>query len=114
MRGYGQFCPVAIASEIFAERWTPLVVRELFCGSRRFNELVIGLPRIPRSVLVQRLRTLESTGVVERRVDTAGRGMEYHLTPAGAELGEVVVRLGDWGSAGPTSPSGRKSSTPIC
>jgi hypothetical protein len=63
MRGYGQFCPVAIASEIFAERWTPLVVRELFCGSRRFNELVIGLPRIPRSVLVQRLRSLETAGV---------------------------------------------------
>src|SRR5688500_15446630 len=82
MRGYGQFCPVAIASEIFAERSTPLVVRELFCGSRRFNELVIGLPRIPRSVLVQRLRTLESSGVVERRVDETGRNVEYHLTPA--------------------------------
>jgi DNA-binding HxlR family transcriptional regulator len=97
MRGYGQFCPVAIASEVFAERWTPLVVRELFCGSRRFNELAHGLPRIPRSVLVQRLRTLEATGVVERRVDAVGRGVEYHLTPAGVELGDVVLRLGDWG-----------------
>ena len=97
MRGYGQFCPVAIASEVFAERWTPLVVRELFCGSRRFNELVHGLPRIPRSVLVQRLRTLEATGVIERRVDETGRNVEYHLTPAGIELGEVVLRLGDWG-----------------
>jgi DNA-binding HxlR family transcriptional regulator len=97
MRGYGQFCPVAIASEVFAERWTPLVVRELFCGSRRFNELLNGLPRIPRSVLVQRLRTLETVGVVERRVDTSGRGVEYLLTPAGLELGEVVLRLGDWG-----------------
>lgn len=96
MRGYGQFCPIAIASEVFAERWTPLVVRELYCGSRRFNDLRRGLPRIPRSILVQRLRTLEATGVVERRVDDAGRGVEYHLTPAGAELGEVVLTLGDW------------------
>src|SRR5262245_24751479 len=97
MRGYGQFCPVAIASEIFAERWTPLVVRELFCGSRRFNELLNGLPRIPRSILVQRLRSLEAAGVVERQVDASGRGVEYHLTPAGVELGDVVLRLGDWG-----------------
>jgi DNA-binding HxlR family transcriptional regulator len=97
MRGYGQFCSVAIASEIFAERWTPLVVRELFCGSRRFNELLNGLPRIPRSILVQRLRSLEASGVIERRVDESGRGVEYHLTAAGQELGDVVLRLGDWG-----------------
>ena len=97
MRGYGQFCSVAIASEIFAERWTPLVVRELFCGSTRFNELLNGLPRIPRSILVQRLRSLEASGVIERRVDAAGRGVEYHLTMAGQELGDVVLRLGDWG-----------------
>ena len=97
MRGYGQFCPVAIASEVFAERWTPLVVRELYCGSRRFNELLHGLPRIPRSVLTQRLRTLEATGVIERRVDHERRGIAYHLTPAGMELGEIVLSLGDWG-----------------
>ncbi len=112
MRGYGQFCPVAIASEIFAERWTPLVVRELFCGSRRFNELVIGLPRIPRSVLVQRLRTLETSGVVERRVDETGRNVEYHLTPAGIELGDVVVRLGDWGQRWADTPVGPKNLDP--
>lgn len=112
MRGYGQFCPVAIASEIFAERWTPLVVRELFCGSRRFNELVIGLPRIPRSVLVQRLRSLEASGVVERRVDPSGRGVEYHLTQAGEELGEVVVRLGDWGYRWADIPVGPENLEP--
>lgn len=112
MRGYGQFCPVAIASEIFAERWTPLVVRELFCGSRRFNELVIGLPRIPRSVLVQRLRTLETSGVVKRRVDETGRNVEYHLTPAGIELGDVVVRLGDWGQRWADTPVGPRNLDP--
>ena len=106
MRGYGQLCPIAIASKIFAERWTPLVVRELFCGSHRFNELVIGLPRIPRSLLVQRLRSLETAGVVERRVDAAGRGVEYHLTPAGVELGDVVLQLGDWGKRWANTPVG--------
>jgi DNA-binding HxlR family transcriptional regulator len=97
MRGYGQFCPIALASEIFAERWTPLIVRELFCGSHHFNELLHGLPRIPRSILVQRLRVLEGAGVVERRVNAGGRGVEYHLTAIGVELGDVVLRLGDWG-----------------
>ncbi|MCC7021945.1 MAG: winged helix-turn-helix transcriptional regulator [Thermomicrobiales bacterium] len=83
------------------------MVRELFCGSHRFNELLNGLPRIPRSILVQRLRTLEMAGVVERRDVAAGRGVEYHLTPAGEELGDVVLRLGDWGkrwAATPVSP----------
>jgi DNA-binding HxlR family transcriptional regulator len=97
MRGYGQFCPIAVASEIFAERWTPLVVRELFCGSRRFNELVQGLPRTPKSVLVQRLRSLEAAGVIERAENTTTRAVEYTLTPAGLELAEIVLLLGDWG-----------------
>ncbi|MGH2617031.1 MAG: winged helix-turn-helix transcriptional regulator, partial [Thermomicrobiales bacterium] len=112
MRGYGQFCPVAIASEIFAERWTPLVVRELFCGSHRFNELLNGLPRMPRSVLVQRLRSLESAGVVERRVEATGRGVEYHLTASGMELGDVVLQLGDWGKRWADTPVGPQNLDP--
>jgi hypothetical protein len=63
-------------------------------------------------VLVQRLRTLESSGVVERRVDTSGRNVEYHLTPAGIELGEVVVRLGDWGQRWADVPVGPKNLDP--
>jgi DNA-binding HxlR family transcriptional regulator len=97
MRPYGQFCPVAKASEIFAERWTPLIVRELFFGSHRFNELENGLPRIPKSLLSQRLRALERAGIVERRSTRQGRGVEYHLTAAGQELGAVVGQLGEWG-----------------
>ena len=64
MTRYGQFCPVAKASEIIAERWTPLILREL-CGSHRFSELEHGLPRISRSLLAQRLRFLENAGLVE-------------------------------------------------
>ena len=65
MKGYGQFCPVAVASEIFAERWTPLILRELFSGSRRFNEIRSGMPLISRTLLAQRLRQLEDAGVIE-------------------------------------------------
>ena len=56
MRGYGQFCPVAKASEVLAERWTPLVVRELLCGSHRFNDLQRGVPLMSRSLLAKRMR----------------------------------------------------------
>ncbi len=96
MRSYGQFCPVAKAAEIFAQRWMPLIIRELLLGSHRYNELAHGLPRIPHSVLSQRLRFLEHRGLLERRLDKKGR-LEYWLTPAGDELFDVVWKLGEWG-----------------
>lgn len=96
MRSYGQFCPVAKASEIFAERWTPLILRELLMGSHRFSALEWGLPGIPRSLLVKRLRSLERAGLVEHRVPS-GRASGYHLTPAGEELRPVIEDLGQWG-----------------
>ena len=97
MKGYGQFCPVAVASEVFAERWTPLILRELFTGSRRFNEIRSGMPLISRTLLAQRLRQLEDAGVIESTPVSVGRGREYRLTAAGTELREVVERLGEWG-----------------
>ena len=97
MKTYGQFCPVAKAAEIFAQRWTPLIIRELLMGSRRFSELEYGMPRIPRSLLTQRLRTLEDAGVVIRKSAGSSKRAEYHLTEAGTDLFEVVMRLGEWG-----------------
>lgn len=97
MKGYGQFCPVAVAAEIFAERWTPLILRELFSGSRRFGEIRSGMPLISRTLLSQRLRELEDAGVVVSAPLAGGRGREYRLTPAGEEFREVVERLGAWG-----------------
>ncbi len=97
MPGYGQFCPVAKASEVLAERWTPLVVRELLSGSHRFNELQRGVPLMSRSLLSKRLKELERAGVVERR-KLAGQGThEYYLTPAGEELRPIIEGLGVWG-----------------
>jgi DNA-binding HxlR family transcriptional regulator len=88
---YGQFCPVAVACETFAERWTPLILRELILGSRRFNDIHRGVPKMSRTLLAQRLRELAAAGVV------SSTGADYALTASGAELGEVVVRLGEWG-----------------
>jgi DNA-binding HxlR family transcriptional regulator len=77
MQNYRQYCPVARASEILADRWTPLIVRELILGSHRFNEIERGLPGISRSLLSSRLRDLEDAGVVERlpRCATEGFGV---------------------------------------
>lgn len=97
MKTYGQYCPIAVAAEIFAERWTPLIIRELASGSTRFSQIERGLPRISKSVLAQRLRALEASGVIERTEVAGGRGYEYSLTEAGRELGELVLLLGDWG-----------------
>ena len=96
MLGYGQFCPVARGAEVFGERWTPLVVRELLCGSTRFNDIRRGVPRISTTLLSQRLRKLEQIGVVERV--RSGGGAEYRLTAAGEELRPLVMALGHWGS----------------
>lgn len=97
MRGYGQSCPLSKGAEIFAERWTPLILRELLRGSHRFSEFQRGIPQISQSLLTQRLRSLEREGVIERRAAREGRGWEYHLTPAGEEFGQVVEPLGSWG-----------------
>jgi DNA-binding HxlR family transcriptional regulator len=97
MPGYGQFCPVAQAAEVLTERWTPLVIRELaLTGSRRFNDIQRGVPLMSSSLLSKRLRDLERAGIVEKRSRLDGKGTEYHLTPAGEELGPVIVQMGLW------------------
>lgn len=93
---YNQFCPVAKGAEVFAERWTPLILRELMLGSHRFNDLRRGLPKISQSVLSQRLKELEWAGIVERRAPNSGPGWEYFLTPSGEEMWPVVEQLGIW------------------
>jgi DNA-binding HxlR family transcriptional regulator len=97
MSGYGQFCPVARASEIFAERWTPLILREIMAGRYHFSEIHKGLHSISPSMLGRRLRSLERAGVIETGPNPTGRGSTYHLTESGRQLAEVVRGLGIWG-----------------
>jgi len=93
---YGQFCPVAMAAEIICSRWTVLVMRELLCGTTRFNDIRRGVPRMSPTLLSKRLRELVEAGVI-----TAERGAggiaEYRLTPAGEDLRHVVMSMGEWG-----------------
>jgi len=95
MKGYGQFCPVAKTAEIFAQRWTPLVVRELCFGPRRFGEVHAGVPLMSRALLVQRLTELEAAGVIATQ--PLSQGKLYSLTPAGAQLGDLVSLMSEWG-----------------
>jgi DNA-binding HxlR family transcriptional regulator len=98
MRGYAQYCPIAKASEVLGDRWTLLIVRELLGGARGFNELQRGLPGISRSVLTDRLRSLERAEIVERRTGPKGRTLGYGLTLAGRDLEPVVQAIGEWGA----------------
>jgi DNA-binding HxlR family transcriptional regulator len=97
MAEYHQYCPVARACEIFADRWTPLLVRELLFGSRHFNAIKRGLPGISRSLLVSRLRLLDDSGVLERHAGKRPTATEYVLTEAGIDLKKVLEGLGQWG-----------------
>lgn len=98
MTGYGQFCPLARATEVLGERWTPLIIRELLSGNTRFNDIKRGVPRISPSLLTKRLRTLEEAGVVERTPGDAQGGQSYRLTRRGEELGPIVRMMGEWGA----------------
>lgn len=97
MSSYGQFCPVALGAEIFAERWTPLILRELLMGGRRFSDIHRGVPRMSKNLLTQRLHSLQRSGIIEQVPSDEGHGHEYRLTVAGRELGAVIDALGLWG-----------------
>ena len=96
MSDYGRFCPVSMGSDVVADRWTPLIVRELVLGNTRFNDIARGLPGISRSLLVRRLGHLERMGVLERWPSPTGKGSEYRLTAAGKDLEPVIMALGRW------------------
>ena len=97
MGTYRQYCPIARASEIMAERWTPLVVRNLMLGAHTFNDLARGVPAMSRSMLTKRLAELEHAGVVQTSPKSTGRGSRYELTEAGTDLAAVIHALGEWG-----------------
>jgi DNA-binding HxlR family transcriptional regulator len=107
---YGQYCPVARASEILADRWTPLIVRELLAGLRHFNDLDRGLPGISRALLVERLRRLERMGVVERHASPrAGASSMRSLARAETSSGSSTSLVAG-GRAGRLGTRGRPSS----
>ena len=98
MRSYGQYCPIARGAEIFAERWTPLIIRNLHVGCSSFGEILEGAPGLPRTLLSERLKQLERLGVIASAPKARGRGHHYRLTSAGHELATVGQSLGEWGA----------------
>ncbi|MEH6469697.1 MAG: helix-turn-helix domain-containing protein [Halopseudomonas sp.] len=97
MADYGQFCPVAKATELIGERWTLLILRELLLGSHRFNEFQRGLSRISPSLLTKRLKQLENAGIIVRKAQQGRKGYDYFLSAAGKELAPIIEHLAVWG-----------------
>ena len=95
---YRQFCPVAMAAEVLCRRWTIVLLRELVAGSTRFNDLRRGVPRMSPALLSQRLKELETSGILYRkRLPADPDVFEYCLTDAGRELRPIVEAFGMWG-----------------
>ncbi len=97
MISYAQFCPVAKAAEVFGDRWTPVIIRELCFGTRSFGELLDAAPLISRTVLAQRLKQLEQDGVVHIEAKPKGKGHLYRLTTAGEDFRPIVELMSLWG-----------------
>ena len=98
-RNYGDSCGIARALDLVGERWALLVVRELVLGAKRFTDLRAGLPGVSADVLSQRLRELESGGVLVRRtLPPPAAARVYELTAWGRELEPALHALGRWGS----------------
>ena len=95
--GYGQFCPVAKAAEIIAERWTPLILRELLSESHRFNDIHRGVPLMSKSLLSKRLKELEYAGLIVHRKPSGSTDHGYYLTEAGEALRPIIMGMGEWG-----------------
>jgi DNA-binding HxlR family transcriptional regulator len=98
VKSYRQYCPVARASEILAERWTPLVIRNLMFGVDTFADLARGVPGMSRSLLIKRLGQLEEANVISRTEKVNGHGYRYHLTEAGRDLAGVIAGMAEWGT----------------
>lgn len=94
---YGQFCPIAKATEIIGEKWTLLIIRELLMGGSRFNELQRGLSLISPTLLSRRLDSLAEHGLVVKKKIPGQRGHEYFPTESCQALLPVIRGLGDWG-----------------
>jgi len=94
---YGQFCPIAKASEIIGEKWTLLIIRELLMGAHRFNEMQRGLSLISPTILTKRLNSLVDHGLVLKKKISGQQGYEYFPTESCKELLPIIKSLGDWG-----------------
>src|SRR5256885_9229794 len=98
-RTYGEYCALARALDLVGERWTLLVVRELILGPKRFTDIAEGRDAAAGILVSDRLRLLESEGVVRRReLPPPAASRVYELTDDAAELVEAMGALTRWGA----------------
>ena len=106
VKRYGQLCPLARALDVVGERWSPLLVRELSLGPRRYSDLLSGLPGIPTNLLATRLRDLAAAGVITKRtLPPPTAATVYELTEAGHALRPALRELREWGRRYGPAPS---------
>jgi DNA-binding HxlR family transcriptional regulator len=98
VRTYGQYCPIARGAQIFAQPWTPLIIRNLHLGCETFGDILDGAPGLSRTTLTQRLKQLERLRIIDSTPKAHGRGHSYHLTSSGEDLYTVCEALGEWGA----------------
>ncbi len=96
INGYGQFCPVALTSEIICNRWTTLILRAFFCGATTFTEIQNSAPLMSSAILSRRLRELEHANIIEQVPTETKRRKEYKLTQAGEALFPIIDQMGIW------------------
>ncbi len=97
-KSYNQYCPIAHALDIIGDRWTLLIIRDLFLGPKRFTDLANGLPGIGSNILAIRLKGLEQNGLVRRRLlPPPAASAVYELTPEGQTLQVLLTGLARWG-----------------
>ena len=94
---YGQYCPLAMSAEFLCQRWTMLILREIFFGSNSFNDISLGVPRMSRTLLSNRLKELIEIGIIMRQEKSSGGHIEYNFTEAGKALKPVVFGMAEWG-----------------
>ena len=91
-------CPIASSLDILGDKWTLLVLRDLLDGKTRFSEFERSPESIPTNILTDRLRRLELTGLLERRVSESSSRATYHPTDEGRALRPVLIALAAWGN----------------
>jgi len=93
----GSLCPSMASADLLGDKWTLLILRELFLGTTRFSRFQRALPRMSPSILSKRLKMLEAADIIIRRSAPIGQVTEYKLTRSGRELGPIVESMAVWG-----------------
>ena len=108
-KSYGQYYPIAVSTELLCQRWTILILRELFLGANTFNDIARGVPRMSRTLLSKRLKELVRLHILTREEKSKSGDINYRLTEAGIDLESIIIEIAKWGQLWlPLEPSVEK------